>query len=155
MLFYFLFLYMVYYSSIIWIDNKLFHSHVEYGLQELLFGFIALSEFAAIVFMRTRTFIKYFPAFHSLLVIGLLYYGQICDYGFKRIAFNAIFSISAAFFSWMVLKLEIPAHTTWDPAHPNTPKEDRPRLGYFPIFNMGWLKNIPEEWTFMMPLFGR
>jgi hypothetical protein len=85
----------------------------------------------------------------------LLYYGQVCDFGFKRLACFAAFSISGAFFSWMVLKIELPAHTVWDPAHHATPKEDRPRVGYFPIFHMGWLKNLPDEWTLMMPLWGR
>ncbi len=113
------------------------------GLQELIFGFIALIEFAAIVFMRTKTFIKYFPAIHSLIIVSLLYYGQICDFGFKKLACYAAFSLTGALFSWMVIKLEIPAHTTWDPHHNNTPREDRPRAGFFPLFNMSWIKNLP------------
>lgn len=155
MLQYFFFLYLVYYAVILWIDRGLYRTHVEVGLQEMLFGFIALIEFAAIIFMRTRTFLKYYPAFHSLLVLAFLYYGQICDFGFKKLACYAVFAISGAFFSWMVFRLEVPAHTTWDPNHPNTPREDRPRAGFFPLFNMGWIKNLPEEWTLVMPLFGR
>lgn len=42
MLLYFLFLYLVYYSVILWIDKGLYRTHVEIGLQEMLFGFIAL-----------------------------------------------------------------------------------------------------------------
>lgn len=154
-LYYFLFLYMIYYASIIWIDKKLFISHNELGLQEVIFGFIAISEFAAIVFMRTRTFIKYFPSFHSLILISVLYYAQVCDFGFKKLTSYFGFSISAALFCWMVLNLEIPAHTVWDETNPNTPKEDRPRIGYFPLFNMSWMKSLPDEWTLMVPLFGR
>jgi len=55
--------------------------------------------------MRTRTFIKYYPAFHSLLVIGFLYYGQVCDFGFKKICSYAVFTISGALFAWMVYRL--------------------------------------------------
>lgn len=105
--------------------------------------------------MRTRTFLKYYPALHTVLVLAFLYYGQVCDFGFKRIACYAAFSMSGALFSWMVLRLEVPAHCAWDPNHPNTPREDRPRAGFFPLFNMTWIKNLPEEWTMMMPLFGR
>lgn len=114
-----------------------------------------MTEFAAIVFMRTRTFIKYYPAIHTMLIVSLLYYGQINDFGFKKLACYCAFTISWALFSWMILKLEIPAHNQWDPNNPNTPREDRPRAGYFPLFNMNWIKNLPDEWTLMMPLFGR
>ena len=105
--------------------------------------------------MRTRTFIKYYPPIHALLIVALLYYGQVCDYGFKKLVCYWAFSISAAIFSWMVLNLEIPAHNTWDPNAPGTPREDRPRAAFSPLFSMGWVKNLPEEWTLMVPLFGR
>lgn len=121
-LLYFFFLYLVYYAIIIWIDKHLYKTHLELGLQEMLFGFVALTEFAAIVFMRTRSFIKYYPAIHSLLIISLLYYGQISDFGFKKLACYCAFTTSWSLFSWMVLSLEIPAHNTWDPNNPNTPK---------------------------------
>lgn len=42
-LYYFLFLYLVYYASIIWIDKHLFITHTELGLQELIFGYVAVS----------------------------------------------------------------------------------------------------------------
>jgi hypothetical protein len=154
-LYYFLFLYLVYYATIIWIDKRLFFSHIELGLQELIFGYVAMTEFAAVVFMRTRTFIKYFPALHTLLLVAVLFYAQVCDFGLKKLACYAGFSLGAALFAWMVLRLEIPAHNSWDENSHNTPREDRPRVGYFPLFNMAWLKNLPDEWTLMMPLFGR
>lgn len=105
--------------------------------------------------MRTRSFIKYYPPIHCLLMITLLYYGQVCDYGFKKLVCIWAFSLSLMMFSWMVIKLEIPAYTVWDPNLINTPREDRPRAAYFPLFSMGWIKNLPEEWTLMMPLFSR
>jgi len=75
----------------------------------MIFGFVALTEFAAIIFMRTRTFIKYYPSFHSLIMILLLYYIVIADFGFQKLACGAAFCISCALFTWMVLNLEIPA----------------------------------------------
>lgn len=104
-LFYFFFLYLVYYATIVWIDKKLFITHIQAGLQELIFGYIALTEFVAIVFMRTRTFIKYYPSFHSLIIIAILYYCQVCDFGLKKIACYAGFSLSIALLSWMILNL--------------------------------------------------
>lgn len=154
-LYYFLFLYLVYYASIIWIDKRLFLAHTELGLQELIFGYVAMTEFAAVVFMRTRSFLKYFPSLHSLILVAVLFYAQVVDFGLKKLACYAAFSLGAALFAWMVLRLEIPAHNSWDPNSHNTPREDRPRIGYFPLFNLAWLKNLPDEWTMMMPLFGR
>ncbi len=104
-IYYFLFLYLVYYATIVWIDKKLFITHIEAGLQELIFGFIALSEFIAIVFMRTKTFIKYYPSFHSLIMISILYYTQVCDFGLKKIVCYAGFSMCGALLSWMILNL--------------------------------------------------
>ena len=43
MLLYFFFLYLVYYSIIIWIDKGLYQGHIEMGLQEFVFGFIAVT----------------------------------------------------------------------------------------------------------------
>lgn len=104
-LYYFLFLYLVYYAAIIWIDRKLFETHAESGLQELIFGYVAMTEFAAVVFMRTRTFIKYFPSFHTLILVAVLYYAQVTDFGLKKMACYLGFSLGAALFSWMVLSL--------------------------------------------------
>jgi hypothetical protein len=85
----------------------------------------------------------------------VLYYAQVCDFGLKRLVCHTGFSFAAALFVWMVMHLEIPAHNTWDPLSPHTPREDRPRIAYFPLFNMAWMKSLPDEWTLMMPLFGR
>lgn len=92
------------------------------GLQEVVFGYVAMSEFAAVVFMRTKTFIKYFPSFHTLILLSVLYYVQVTDFGLKKTACYAGFSLGAALFCWLLLKLEIPAHNTWDETNPNTPR---------------------------------
>jgi hypothetical protein len=94
--------------------------------------------------MRTRTFIKYFPSFHSILIIIVLYYGETSVFGFKKLACYAAFSISCALFIWMIIHVEIPAQTTWDRNDLFTPTIDRPRVGYFLIFNMSWISNLPE-----------
>ena len=155
LLLYFFFLYTVYYATIIWADRQLFLNGVEMGLQEMLFGFVALTEFAAIIFMRTRTFLKYYPTLHSLALLLLLYYLQSAGFGFQKLACVTAFSVSLALFAWMVLHLEIPSQTTWAPENPNTPTDDRPRAAYFPLFSMTALKTLSDEWTLMMPVFGR
>jgi len=42
MICYFLFLYLIYYASIVWISKGLPSLHMVHGLQELLFGTMAL-----------------------------------------------------------------------------------------------------------------
>ena len=71
----------------------------------MLFGFVALSEFAAIVFMRTRTFLKYYPALHSLTLILLLYYFQSAGFGFQKLACVSAFTLNLSLFTYMVVQL--------------------------------------------------
>ena len=53
------------------------------------------------------------------------------------------------------MKLEIPAQMEWDPNQRYVPTIDRPRIGMTGVFNLNWLSSLAEEWTLMMPLFGR
>ena len=87
MLCYFFFLYTIYYASIIWVDRQLFRPAIELGIQEIVFGFVAATEFVAIIFMRTRTFLKYYPSFHSIALVLLLYYLQAPSFGFQKLAY--------------------------------------------------------------------
>ncbi len=69
----------------------------------MLFGFIALIEFQAIVFMRTRPFLKYYPITHSLMVLMFLMYCQFVDFGLKKNLLMIVVTGSISLFSLMVL----------------------------------------------------
>ena len=75
----------------------------EEGLEEMMFGFIALVEFLAIVFMRTRPFIKYYPLIHSLMLGMFLVYGQFVVFGLKKNLLMMVVTGSLSLFALMVL----------------------------------------------------
>jgi uncharacterized membrane protein (UPF0136 family) len=83
--------------------NDLFYQKSEEGLEEMMFGFIALVEFLAIVFMRTRPFIKYFPLIHTLMVIMFLVYSQFVVFGLKKNLLMMAITASLSLFALMVL----------------------------------------------------
>jgi hypothetical protein len=110
----------------------------------MLFGFIALIEFSSIVFIRTRPFLKYFPATHTLLMLMFLFYCQFVTFGLKVISFKIVSSASLALFTFMILSLEIPAQNGWNRARYYTPTPEKPRIGLLPLFNLGWINSLPD-----------
>ncbi len=100
---YFFFLNFVYYAIIMQLANDIFYQKSEDGLEEMLFGFIALVEFLAIVFMRTRPFIKYYPLIHTLLVAIFLTYCQFVTFGLKKVLLMMVVTGSLSLFALMIL----------------------------------------------------
>ena len=152
---YFLVTYVLYYALIIRSSVVIFGSVAETGVEELFFSFMAMIEFAAIIFMRTRPFIKYYPKIHTLLMVGFLIYCEFISIGYKKLLLNCLIGASLSLFLWMVIRTEIPASNIWNKERNYTPTIDRPRIALSPIFNMGWLNNLPEEWSRFIPLSGR
>lgn len=101
-IFYFFFLYFVYYAVILKLSDDIFYQKTEQGLEEMMFGFVAMIEFCAITFMRTRPFIKYYPITHTLLMSMFLVYCQFVPFGLKRNCFMIASMASMAIFIKMV-----------------------------------------------------
>lgn len=109
-----------------------------------MFGFVAMIEFCAITFMRTRPFIKFYPIIHTLLMVMFLTYCQFVTFGLKKNCLMIACASSIAIFVKMVVEFEIPAQTTWDRTKKYTPTVDRPRIGFLPLFNLNWINNLPD-----------
>lgn len=71
----------------------------------MVFGFIALVEFLAIVFMRTRPFIKYYPLMHTLFIIMFLIYSQFVVFGLKKKLWMIVVTASLSLFTLLILEL--------------------------------------------------
>jgi len=121
----------------------------------MFFGFIAMIEFMAITFVRTRPFLKYYPLTHSVLLVMFLIYCQFVPFGLKKNCLMIASTASLTLFTKMIIEFEIPAQTTWDRTKKYTPTPDRPRIGFLPLFSLNWINNLPDEWTMLFPLFGR
>lgn len=98
-------MYLGYYTVVIEISNLFFEQPMENGVGELLFGYFAIIEFAALVFMRTRPFLNYFPVINTLFVFFFMLYCKFAHVGFKILAVLGMQFLGIALFSWMVLKL--------------------------------------------------
>lgn len=79
----------------------------------MIFGYVALIEFCSKVFMRTRPFLKYYPAIHTFLMLIFVIYCQFVPFGLKKMVCLIMCTLSASLFAYMVLKLEIPSQTIW------------------------------------------
>lgn len=152
---YFCIMYMGYYTVVVQISNLFFDQPMESGVGQVLFGYFAIIEFAGLVFMRTRPFIKYFPVINTLFIFFFMLYCKFSTLGFKMPAVMGMQFLGMALFSWMVLKLQVPAQKTWNPAHEYVPNIKQPRAGLLPTFNLNWINALPDEWTMLMPLIGR
>lgn len=71
----------------------------------MLFGYLAIIEFSALIFMRTRPFMNYFPVINTLLIFFFMLYCKFSHFGFKFQAVFALQFLGISLFSWMVLKL--------------------------------------------------
>jgi hypothetical protein len=114
---YFLIMYLGYYTIIIELTNLFFDQPMESSVGEALFGYFAIIEFLALVFMRTRPFLKFFPLINSLIVFFYMLYCKFSHFGFKLLAGISMNTLGIALFCWMVVNLEIPAQQTWSPEH--------------------------------------
>jgi hypothetical protein len=85
----------------------------------------------------------------------LIFYCSYVRLGYKNWLFACDIAMTLCVLSVLLLKVEVPATTTWNKGMWYTPTENRPRVMYFPSFNLLWMNDIPDLWTMCVPMFGR
>lgn len=145
--------YCLYLSALVFWDAILFAKAIPKGLDENFYGFITLLEFAVMLFLRTRSTLKYFPRVSIILILCFLYYVQMTPYGFYKLALTILVLLVIAFLLFCLMTFEIPA-LTWNPSYHYTPSVDRPRTLFFPMFSLSWYHDLPQLWTMFYPLYG-
>lgn len=140
---YFFFVYLGYYTAVVEVTTMFFDLPVNGLVGEFLFGYLTIVEFASLVYMRTRPFIQYFPRINTLLMLALMLYCRFSHFGFKLEACISVICFSACMFAFMMVKLEIPAMTQWDPRREYVPNIKQPRAGLMPSFNLNWINGMP------------
>jgi hypothetical protein len=89
-------------------------------LDSNFYGFLALNEFYVLMFMRTRSSLKYYPLASNAIFFIFLYYFQMEAYGFSELGlYLMVFSI-LCLQAYILRKYEIPS-TDWNPFHKYTP----------------------------------
>lgn len=83
-----------------------------------------------------------------------LYHLNNTAYGYYNILFGFMSGLSFLLISYTLLNLEIEA-LDWNPSFFFTPSVDKPRMLYYPLFNMSEFYDLPQFWTMFYPLYGR
>ncbi|KRX07270.1 hypothetical protein PPERSA_06885 [Pseudocohnilembus persalinus] len=147
--------YCIYLSSSIYISEfSFFYKSIPLGLDENFFGFQAFLEFGVLIFIRTRSGIKWYPSVTVMLILCFLIYIQQTIYGFYYLAYNALLFTCFGYLGLILYYFEVPA-MTWNPSFNFTPTAERPRTLYFPLYTMNWFYDLPQLWTMFYPLHGR
>lgn len=124
-------------------------------VSENYFGFIAIMEFMCLVLLRTRTSLKFYPVVYLPVQLSFITYCGVVLNGYKGWLLLANVSATLCVLSVLLLKIEVPAATTWNKGMNYTPSESRPRIMYFPSFSLLWMNDTPDLWSIMVPLVGR
>ncbi|CAD8151361.1 unnamed protein product [Paramecium octaurelia] len=147
-------IYFIYLSSIFIGSYLLFKAQVPYGLEDNFFGLVTVSEFASLLFLRTRTSLYFLPKFTIIFYYLFLWYVRSTTYGFYSLAMLTLSYACFGTFCLFIFIYEIPS-LEWNPLSFYTPTLDRPRCYYLPVFSMNWVNELPQLWTMFYPLHGR
>ena len=109
MIFTFLLIYSIYFGVLTAFENLIFSKPTLETTKENLLGIIAIAEFCSLLFIRTRTSIKYFPLIFILLQWTFVYYCCIVDFGYKNWLLSFSIFGSLTLLTYLILQLEIPA----------------------------------------------
>lgn len=154
----FLFLIIVFYtlyiSCILLWNSLLFNFSYKRGADQNFYGYMIFLEFTSLLFIRTRSSLRYYPALIFLLLFFYLYYINFNTYALFSSGFLVMIFSTVTMLTAFLAFLEIPA-LSWNPSFHYTPSINKPRALFFPMFNLSWFYDLPQLWTIFYPLHGR
>ena len=92
--------------------------------------YISFCEIASLLFIRTRSSIKYLPKLLTLANLIFLVYVQSYMYPAMVNALICLGDFTMVMFAYFIYRYEIPAVKDWNPCGTYTPSEQNPRCGY-------------------------
>ena len=108
----------------------MFASPFALHLNDVYWFFENVIEFFLFLFIRTRSSIKFYAKFITIINVSFLFYINSYMYAAQYAYFNMLMwlciTISFAFLEYF----EIPAIQDWNPFAENTPRFTSPRIGY-------------------------
>jgi len=149
-----LFFYFIYLGSYYLWTFLLFHRPVPPGTDENFYVLCAFIEFLTLIFLRTRSSLKFLPKLLVLLLFTYCYYVNSTTFGFYSLGFYVIVHFAFVFFGLILEKFEIPA-LSWNPSYHYTPSLEKPRTLYFPLFSLSNYHDLPQLWSLFYPLYDR
>lgn len=146
--------YTLYISCMLLWNTLLFNFSYKRGIDQNFYGFIIFIEFSSMLFIRTRSSLRYYPPIIFFLLFVYLWYVNFNVYAIFGPAFLALVFICLSILTGFLAFLEIPA-LSWNPSFHYTPSIHKPRALFFPMFNLSWFYDLPQLWTFFYPMHGR
>eukprot|EP01016_Furgasonia_blochmanni_P015621 TRINITY_DN1861_c0_g1_i15.p1 TRINITY_DN1861_c0_g1~~TRINITY_DN1861_c0_g1_i15.p1 ORF type:complete len:449 (-),score=113.66 TRINITY_DN1861_c0_g1_i15:79-1425(-) len=140
-------------AVLIW-NELLFKKSFPNGITDKFYTLVAYFEVLNLLFIRTRSSIKYFPIGIMTILFFWSFYFQVAIYPFAFISLYLATSACATVFCYLIVYFEIPA-LTWNPNHTYTPSVHKPRQVFFPAFSLNWVHDLPQFWNMFFPLWGR
>ena len=135
-------------------NSILFNISFKRGADQNLYGYIIFLEFSSLLFIRTRTSLRFYPPMIFFLLFSYLFYINFNAYALFGAAFLLLFFIILTVLSGFLAFMEIPA-LSWNSSYHYAPSLHKPRTLFFPMFNLSWFYDLPQIWTFFYPLHGR
>lgn len=118
------------------------------GLDERLYTIFSIMEFYALLFVRTKKTIMWFPRIVMGLICTFILYRKNNFYPFMNTYF---FGVTMLCFGTMVVMLSLFEKETFTHEGPTF---ESPRLVYQPVFTRN-NSSLPEIWTLFYPVAGR
>ena len=148
------FFYFIYLGSYYLWTFLLFHKSLQPGTDENFYVLCALIEFITLIFIRTRSSLKFLPKYLVLILFTYVYYVNNTAFGFYSLGFYIILHFTFFFIGMILDNFEIPA-LSWNPSYHYTPSLDKPRILYFPLFSLSNYHDLPQLWSMFYPLHDR
>lgn len=146
--------YTFYISCLLLWNALLFNMSFKRGSDQNFYGYIIFLEFASLLFIRTRSSLRYYPPIIFFLLFMYIFYLNFNAYALFGPAYLVLILSTLTILTSFLAFLEIPA-LTWNPSYHYTPSINKPRTLYFPMFNLSWFYDLPQFWTFFYPLHDR
>ena len=130
----------------------LFPSTFPGHINDIYFAYSNFLEFFAFIFIRTRSSIKYFAKFITMLNVMFLFYINSYMYAAQMQFYTMMLYLTLAIVFAFLEFFEVPAIQDWNPFEENTPRFQSPRIGYQHVladsnFGIGF-----TIWESFMPL---
>ena len=97
---------------------------------DVYFWYITVFEFLFLIFVRTRSSIKYCSRLITIANIIFLIYVNSYMYAATMHMLSVLWTVSLLIFFVFLHKFEVPAMNEWNAFEQNTPRHQSPRIGY-------------------------
>lgn len=124
-------------------------------LNDIYFAYSNFLEFFVFIFIRTRSSIKFYAKFISIINVMFLFYINSYMYSAQTAFMSMLFFLTVAISFAFLEMFEVPSIQDWNPFHESTPRFTAPRIGYQHVMSDSNFGTGFDIWQVFMPLRSR